>query len=136
MCGWAAGTERALAHVLVATDAALRGLDCSLPAGLALLVSYDCPTRKARLLAETVFTQKPSRHACQFWICYVLLGRSWSAVTAAPRKAPCPLTPPQPSLRPFRSASRMAVVLSFQHFWCGFERLCKSHKHRYDTVIT
>jgi len=57
VCGCAAGTEPVLAHVLVATDAALRGLDCSLPAGLALLVSYDCPTRKACLLDETVFTQ-------------------------------------------------------------------------------
>ena len=37
-----------LAHVLVATDAAVRGTDAALPAGLALLVSYDCPTRKAR----------------------------------------------------------------------------------------
>ena len=59
VCGWATGKEPVLAHVLVATDAALRGLDCSLPAGLALLVSYDCPTRKARLLVETVYPQKP-----------------------------------------------------------------------------
>ena len=43
-----AGAEPVLAHVLVATDAALRGLDASLPASLAMLVSYDCPSRKAR----------------------------------------------------------------------------------------
>ena len=44
-----AGLARPLAHVLVATDAAVRGVDVALPAGLALLVSYDCPTRKACL---------------------------------------------------------------------------------------
>ena len=43
------GSRPVLAHVLIATDAAVRGLDCCLPAGLALLVSYDCPPRKARL---------------------------------------------------------------------------------------
>lgn len=43
-----AGAAPPLAHVLVATDAAVRGIDVALPVGLALLVSYDCPTRKAR----------------------------------------------------------------------------------------
>jgi len=51
-----AGAEPVLAHVLVATDAALRGLDASLPASLAMLVSYDCPSRKARPCAR-----RPSR---------------------------------------------------------------------------
>ena len=43
-----AGAAPPLAHILVATDAAVRGIDVALPASLALLVSYDCPTRKAR----------------------------------------------------------------------------------------
>ena len=49
ICWLRAGAPPPLAHVLVATDAAVRGIDVPLPAGLALLVSYDCPTRKVRL---------------------------------------------------------------------------------------
>lgn len=70
-----------LAHVLVATDAALRGLDCNLPAGLALLVSYDCPTRKVRSPAESCFTQRPLLLACQALLAASLSFNQFSPVS-------------------------------------------------------
>ena len=41
------GAERALAHVLVSTDAGLRVAESTgLPASMALIVHFDLPTRK------------------------------------------------------------------------------------------